>query len=60
MPGPVRRPRQGRLEDLSDILNPLKGKFLPNTIETTNMWNDKEKKRAYYAFPVKRQTMHIQ
>jgi multiple sugar transport system substrate-binding protein len=24
------------------------------------MWNDKEKKRAYYAFPVKRQTMHIQ
>jgi multiple sugar transport system substrate-binding protein len=51
---------EGRLEDLSDILNPMKGKFLPNTIETTFMWNEKEKKRAYYAFPVKRQTMHIQ
>ena len=51
---------EGRLEDLSDILNPMKGKFLPNTIETTFMHNDKEKKRAYYAFPVKRQTMHIQ
>ena len=51
---------EGRLEDLSDILNPMKGKFLPNTIETTFMYNDKEKKRAYYAFPVKRQTMHIQ
>jgi multiple sugar transport system substrate-binding protein len=51
---------EGRLEDLSDILNPMKAKFLPNTVETTNMWNEKAKKRAYYAFPVKRQTMHIQ
>jgi len=51
---------EGRLEDLSDILTPLKGKFLPNTVETTFMYNDKAKKRAYYAFPVKRQTMHIQ
>jgi multiple sugar transport system substrate-binding protein len=51
---------EGRLEDLSDILSPMKDKFLPNTIETTYMYNDKTKKRAYYAFPVKRQTMHIQ
>jgi multiple sugar transport system substrate-binding protein len=51
---------EGRLEDVSDIINPMKDKFLPNTIETTYMWNDKAKKRAYYAFPVKRQTMHIQ
>jgi len=51
---------EGRLEDLSDILTPMKGKFLPNTLETTFMYNDKTKKRAYYAFPVKRQTMHIQ
>jgi multiple sugar transport system substrate-binding protein len=51
---------EGRLEDLSDILAPMKAKFLPNTLETTFMYNDKEKKRAYYAFPVKRQTMHIQ
>ncbi|HEY3075160.1 MAG TPA: ABC transporter substrate-binding protein [Burkholderiales bacterium] len=51
---------EGRLEDLSDILTPMKAKFLPNTLETTFMYNDKTKKRAYYAFPVKRQTMHIQ
>jgi multiple sugar transport system substrate-binding protein len=51
---------EGRLEDLSDILTPMKAKFLPNTLETTFMHNDKAKKRAYYAFPVKRQTMHIQ
>ncbi|MDQ5847784.1 MAG: extracellular solute-binding protein, partial [Pseudomonadota bacterium] len=51
---------EGRLEDLSDILTPMKAKFLPNTLETTYMYNDKAKKRAYYAFPIKRQTMHIQ
>jgi len=51
---------EGRLEDLSDILAPMKGEFLPNTLETTYMYNDKTKKRAYYAFPLKRQTMHIQ
>jgi multiple sugar transport system substrate-binding protein len=51
---------EGRLEDVSDILLPMKAKFLPNTLETTFMYNDKAKKRAYYAFPVKRQTMHIQ
>ncbi|TMH51632.1 MAG: carbohydrate ABC transporter substrate-binding protein, partial [Betaproteobacteria bacterium] len=51
---------EGRLEDLSDILVPMKANFLPITLETTYMLNDKSKKRAYYAFPVKRQTMHIQ
>src|SRR5258706_1921703 len=51
---------EGRLEDLSDILVPMKANFLPITLETAFMWNDKAKKRAYYAFPMKRQTMHIQ
>jgi multiple sugar transport system substrate-binding protein len=51
---------EGRLEDISDIINPMKDKFAPNTIETTHLWNDKAKKRAYYAYPIKQQTMHIQ
>jgi multiple sugar transport system substrate-binding protein len=51
---------EGRLEDLSDILVPMKANFLPVTLETTYMLNGKTKKRAYYAFPMKRQTMHIQ
>jgi multiple sugar transport system substrate-binding protein len=50
----------GKLEDVSDVLNPIKGRFLPNTIETTFLYNDKTKKRAYYAFPLKQQTMHIE
>ncbi|MGQ0653020.1 MAG: ABC transporter substrate-binding protein [Betaproteobacteria bacterium] len=51
---------EGRLEDLSDILAPMKARFLPNTLEAGFLWNEKAKKRAYYAFPVKQQTMHIQ
>ena len=50
----------GKLEDLSDVLTPLKGNFTPNTIETTYLYNDVAKKRAYYAFPMKQQTMHIE
>ena len=50
----------GKLEDLTDILTPMKASFLPNTVETTYLYNDKTKKRAYYAFPMKQQTMHIQ
>ena len=50
----------GKLEDVSDIINPMKDKFLKNTIETTYLYNDKTKKKAYYAFPMKQQTMHIQ
>ncbi len=51
---------EGRLEDLSDILLPMKANFLPVTLETAYMYNEKTKKRGYYAFPMKRQTMHIQ
>ena len=51
---------EGKLEDISDIINPMKGQFAPNTVETTFLYNDKTKKKAYYAFPMKQQTMHIQ
>src|SRR5215510_116324 len=51
---------EGKLEDLSDVVAPIKGFFLPNTIETTYLYNDKTKKKAYYAFPLKQQTMHIE
>ena len=51
---------EGKLEDLSDVLAPMKAQFLPGTLETTYLYNDKAKKSAYYAFPLKQQTMHIQ
>jgi multiple sugar transport system substrate-binding protein len=50
----------GKLADISDVLTPMKDKFLKNTIETTYLNNAKTNKKAYYAFPVMQQTMHIQ
>ena len=38
----------------------MKAAFAPNTLETTYLYNDKTKKKAYYAFPIKQQTMHIE
>ncbi len=49
----------GKLEDISDVLTPLKNSFAPNTLETTFLLNGKTNARAYYAFPLKQQTMHI-
>jgi multiple sugar transport system substrate-binding protein len=50
----------GKLEDISDVITPLKANFAPNTVETTYLYNDKIKKKSYYAFPLKQQTMHIE
>src|SRR5512134_3095414 len=51
---------EGRLEDISDIIEPIREGFLPNTVETTLLWNDRAGKRAYYAFPLRQQTIHVQ
>ena len=50
----------GKLEDISSVIDPIRTRFAPNTIETTFLYNDQTKSRAYYAFPIKQQTMHIQ
>ncbi len=50
---------EGKLEDLSDILTPIKSEFAPNTLETASLYNDQTKKKAYYGFPLKQQTMHV-
>jgi multiple sugar transport system substrate-binding protein len=51
---------EGKLEDLSDILLPMKSAFAPNTLETTYLYDNVAKKRAYYGFPLKQQSMHVQ
>ncbi len=50
----------GKLEDISSVIDPIRTRFAPNTVETTFLYDDKDKKRAYYAFPIKQQTMHIE
>jgi multiple sugar transport system substrate-binding protein len=51
---------EGKLEDITDVIEPIKARFAPNTVETAFLYNDKAKKKAYYAFPIKQQTMHIE
>ncbi|MEO8857746.1 MAG: ABC transporter substrate-binding protein [Burkholderiaceae bacterium] len=50
----------GKLEDISSVIDPMRARFAPNTVETTFLYNDAKKNRAYYAFPLKQQTMHIE
>ena len=51
---------EGKLEDLTDILTPMKSAFAANTVETALLYNDQTKKKAYYGFPLKQQSMHVQ
>ena len=51
---------EGRLEDVSSIIDPMHAKFEASALATTFLYNDQTKSRAYYAFPIKQQTMHIQ
>jgi multiple sugar transport system substrate-binding protein len=51
---------EGKLEDISSIIDPMRAKFEPGALSTTFLFNNAKSTRAYYAFPVKQQTMHIQ
>ncbi|WP_395703608.1 ABC transporter substrate-binding protein [Aquabacterium sp.] len=50
----------GKLEDISSVIDPLRSKFEPAALSTTFLYNNATQSRAYYAFPIKQQTMHIQ
>lgn len=50
----------GKLEDVSSIIDPIRAKFEPSALSTTFLYNNKTQSRAYYAYPIKQQTMHIQ
>lgn len=49
----------GKLEDVSDIVGPLKEKYLPVAIEGVTLLNGKTGKRAIYAIPIEQQAEHI-
>jgi multiple sugar transport system substrate-binding protein len=50
----------GKLEDISSVIDPIRAKFEPAALSTTFLFNNPDQKRAYYAFPIKQQTMHIE
>ena len=49
---------EGKLDDLTPMLEPIKDIFAKDVLETTYLYNDQDKKHAYYAFPVKMQSFH--
>ena len=51
---------EGKLEDITSVLDPIRSRFEPRALATTFLYNNAEQKRAYYAFPIRQQTMHIQ
>ncbi len=50
---------QGKLEDVSDIIEPLKDKYLPVALDGVNLFNGKTNRRSYYAIPIEQQAEHV-
>ena len=51
---------EDKLEDVTSIIDPIRARFEPAALATTFLYDNVTKTRAYYAFPIKQQTMHIQ
>ena len=49
-----------KLEDLTSLIDPIRARFEPQALSTTFLYNNSTQARAYYAYPIKQQTMHIQ
>ena len=48
----------GKLEDITSVIDPIRAKFEPRALSTTFLYNDQAKTRAYYAFPLKQPLLH--
>ncbi len=51
---------ENKLADLGGLIDPIRNRFEPQALSTTFLYDNVTKKRSYYAFPIKQQTMHIQ
>lgn len=49
---------EGRLEDLSSIINPIRDQFLPESLATVNLAR-RDGTRAFFAMPIQQQAMHF-
>ena len=50
----------GRIEDISDVIEPMKDRFLPATIDTAYLYDGKASKKAFYGFVLKQQMLHLE
>jgi len=51
---------EGKLEDITSVIDPIRNRFEPRALATTFLLNNATQSRGYYAFPIRQQTMHIQ
>jgi len=49
---------KGALADVSDIVEPLKDKYTKTALAAAYLYNNADKKRSYYAVPLKQQALH--
>lgn len=49
----------GKLEDISDVIGPMKDRFLPLTIESAYLYDGKDRRKAFYGFVLKQQMLHV-
>ncbi|MGH6942984.1 MAG: ABC transporter substrate-binding protein, partial [Geminicoccaceae bacterium] len=48
----------GKLADVSDVVKPLEDKYTKTALLSAYLYNNVEKKRSYYAVPLKQQALH--
>jgi multiple sugar transport system substrate-binding protein len=50
---------EGKLVDISDIVEPVKAAYIPIALEAVSFYNNVEKKRSYYAVPLSQEATYI-
>lgn len=50
---------EDRLEDLSDIVEPIKDRFIPTALNATYVMNGATHKKGYYGLPIKQHSLHM-
>ena len=50
---------EGKLADVSDIIEPVKNSYNQSTLEAINYYNNVDHKRSYYGVPISQLTVHI-
>lgn len=50
---------EGKLLDLSNVIEPLKNSYPQSVLDTVYLYNNVDQKRSYYAIPIQQSTIHI-
>lgn len=50
---------EGKLVDVSDILEPVKNSYSESALEAVHFYNNVNKKRSYYGVPISQLTIHV-